>query len=76
MSSPGSAPAVGTLLIEGEHQDIRIDVRQLLGETQADRWLATPNLNFEGRRPLDLVGTPDERLVRDSLRSVIYSGMA
>ena len=61
-------------LLPGEHPDIRIDVHDLLAN--ADEWLATPNSNFGGRRPLDLIGSPEEHLLRETIRSVIYSGMA
>ena len=73
MPAPGPAP-IASVLLPGEHKDIRIDVCELLdnGET----WLTTPNLQFLGRRPSDLIGTPDEQLLRDTLRSAIYSGMA
>ncbi len=73
MPAPGPAP-LASVLLPGEHKDIRIDVRELLDN--ADSWLATPNFNLRGRRPLDLIGTPDEQLLRDTLRSALYSGMA
>jgi uncharacterized protein (DUF2384 family) len=62
------------MLLPGEHPDNRMDVEDLLAN--ADEWLATPNSNFGGRRPVDLIGTRDEHLLRETLRSVIYSGMA
>jgi uncharacterized protein (DUF2384 family) len=62
------------ILLPSEHPDIRIDVDELL--SNADEWLETPNSNFGGRRPLELIGTPDELLLRETLRSIIYSGMA
>jgi hypothetical protein len=62
------------ILLPSEHLDIRLDVSELL--TNAEEWLATPNSNFGGRRPSELIGTPDETLLRETLRSAIYSGMA
>jgi uncharacterized protein (DUF2384 family) len=62
------------ILLPGEHQDIRVDVHELFAN--ADEWLATPNTNFGGRRPSELIDTPDEPLLRETLRSAIYSGMA
>jgi uncharacterized protein (DUF2384 family) len=62
------------ILLPSEHADIRVDVNELL--TNAEEWLATPNSNFGGRRPSELIGTPDEPLLRETLRSTIYSGMA
>jgi len=68
------APQPAPLLLPGEHSDIRIDVEELL--SNAGPWLETPNRNLGGRRPSDLIGTPDELLLREMLRSVVYSGMA
>jgi hypothetical protein len=72
-SQPVRQPLVAVLL-PGEHRDIRLDVNDLLAN--ADEWMGTPNTNYAGRRPVDLIGTPDEQLLRDTLRSVLYSGMA
>jgi hypothetical protein len=44
--------------------------------SNGNEWLATPNSNFAGRRPADLINTADESLLRETLRSAIYSGMA
>lgn len=68
------SPHSRATLLPGEHPDIRVDVADLL--ENADEWLTTPNSNFGGRRPFDLIGTPDEHLLRETLRSAIYSGMA
>ncbi len=61
-------------LLPGEHLDISIDVLELLAN--GDQWLVTPNSNFGGRSPLDLIRTEDEHLLRETLRSAIYSGLA
>ncbi len=75
MPASGSAPVtLAAVLLPGEHRDIRVDVQDLL--TNANEWLETPNTNYNGRRPMDLIGTPDEQMLRDALRSAIYSGMA
>ncbi len=63
-----------SILLPGEHADIRIDVREILAN--GDEWLATPNSNYGGRRPSELIGALDEALVRETLRSALYSGMA
>jgi hypothetical protein len=78
-SQPALSPLVGVLaqsqgLQPGEHSDIRLDVNELLAN--GEEWLVAPNTNYGGRRPSELIGTPDEILVRNTLRSVIYSGMA
>ena len=62
------------VLLPGEHSDISVDVHELLAN--ADEWLATANSSFGGRRPSELIGTPDESLLREILRAAIYSGMA
>jgi antitoxin Xre/MbcA/ParS-like protein len=61
-------------LLPGENPDIRVDVHRLL--QNADEWLETPNSNFGGRAPIELIGTNEEFLVRETLRSAVYSGMA
>jgi hypothetical protein len=70
-AGPGTQPACD--LLPGEHADITIDVRAIL--KNADQWLTTPNVVFGGRAPNELIGTPDERFIRETLRSAIYSGM-
>jgi hypothetical protein len=77
MASPmpiNEAVLSGATLLPGEHEDISIDIRNLL--ENSDEWLATPNTNFGGRKPAELIGTPDEAMLREILRSLIYSGMA
>jgi len=61
-------------LLPGEHEDIREDVRALF--SNADEWMDAPNTRFVMRKPNDLVGTPDERLLRDMLREIAYGGMS
>jgi hypothetical protein len=67
-------PKMAFSLLPGEHQDIRVDVNILLNN--GNEWLATPNVYFGGRAPEAVIGTPDEALLRETLRSVIYTGMA
>jgi hypothetical protein len=50
-------------LLPGENPDIRVDLHELL--SNADEWLTTPNLQFSGRAPEELIGTPDEFLLRE-----------
>ncbi len=35
-----------------------------------EEWLAAPNENFGGRRPVDLVGTDDEHLIYEWIAAV------
>ncbi len=37
---------------------------------QPDRWMATPNHHFGGRKPSDLVGTAEEIKIFDLLHAV------
>jgi len=67
-------PKMALFLLPGEHQDIRVDVNILL--SNGNDWLATPNVHFGGRAPEAVIGTPDEALLRETLRSAIYTGMA
>ena len=64
-----NATAEKNELLPWEHEDIREDVRELL--SNADAWLETENVAFTGRKPKDLIGTPDERLLRNMLRAAI-----
>ncbi len=34
-----------------------------------ERWFRMPNAEFEWRRPIDLLGTPDETRLRDSIEA-------
>lgn len=61
-------------LLPWEHEDIREDVRALL--SNADEWMDAPNSVFLLRKPNESIGTPDERLLREMLRTVMYGGMA
>jgi Protein of unknown function (DUF2384) len=54
--------------------DLRGELESVLAEP--DLWLNTPNDQFGGRTPLELVGTPDERLLHQWVGAVkhgIYS---
>lgn len=72
---PGSGkPNQDYTLLEGENPDIRADVSRLM--SNAEEWLNAPNTILGGRSPNELIGTADERQVRDILRSALYSSMA
>jgi hypothetical protein len=53
------------------------EVRCLLDQVieMPDLWLDTPNDQFGGRKPRDLLNTPQESRIRDLLRSIKH-GMA
>ncbi len=63
-----------SVLLPHEHADIRLDVADMIAN--ADEWLAAPNIRFGGRAPGELIGTADEYLLRETLRSVLYSGVS
>ena len=71
---PMPALAPQCTLLPGESADIKVDVHRLL--RNADEWLKTPNTNYDGRAPVELIGTKEEFLLRQTLRSALYSGMA
>lgn len=43
------------------------DVRGFVDDPEL--WFHTPNVEFEGRKPVELLGTPDERRLRDRLEA-------
>ena len=55
-------------LFPNENPDLREEVKSVLPNGAA--WLDTQNFLFEGRKPADLIGTPEEFRVRDVLRAV------
>ncbi len=59
-------------LLEGESPDILEDLRQTIPDT--DEWLDTPNTRLWFKKPRELLGTPQERQLRDLLRG-IWSGV-
>jgi hypothetical protein len=61
-------------LLPGEHKDIVLDVREIVPD--ADNWLDTPNVHFDGDKPRDAIGTDCEWLLRNILRSVKYGGVS
>ena len=46
------------------------EIRDLIPD--AERWLNTPNGQLRGHAPSELVGTPEENLVRNLLREIKY----
>ncbi|HLX37536.1 MAG TPA: MbcA/ParS/Xre antitoxin family protein [Candidatus Binataceae bacterium] len=55
-------------LFPNENPDLREEVKTVLPNGAA--WLDTQNFLFGGRKPADLIGTPEEYRVRDLLRAV------
>lgn len=67
--APGARREEQLQLLDWESPDVVSDVKLLWGST-ADAFLDAPNPRFDWRRPRDLVGTNDERLLRWLLRAV------
>jgi uncharacterized protein (DUF2384 family) len=56
--------------LPGEDPDIRKEVADLVVEPS--EWLNTPNSCLGGEKPVDLIGTNREQLLRDLLRAIKY----
>ncbi len=61
-------------LIPGENPDLREEVRAHFSDP--DLWLDTENDQFGGRKPRDLIGTEDEKYIRNLLRMIKYGMMS
>jgi uncharacterized protein (DUF2384 family) len=46
------------------------DIEDIFADPQA--WLNTPLIELAGRKPIDLIGTPEERLVRNMIGAIKY----
>lgn len=72
--APGTRPKVDRQpaeLYAGESPNIIDDIRSTIPD--ADIWLATPNVQLWGKKPGELIGTAEERFLRDILRR-LWSG--
>lgn len=70
--APGIHPVVAArrfVLLKEESPDVLDDVRKYWGDA-ADQWLDSPNAWFDGRRPSELIGTPDEEAIRNLIRAI------
>jgi hypothetical protein len=61
-----------TSLLPDEDPDIRGEILSTIGE----EWLFEKNIWLAGRTPQELLGTPDEFLVRDLVRSVMVAALS
>lgn len=69
------AENVGVLDLESMSGDaLKREVCDLLENGEA--WLETPNTLLRGRKPNEVIGTPDEPLVRAMLLAAVYGGIA
>lgn len=50
---------------QAEEMDLLREARQVVPD--ADSWLNTENTLFRCRKPIDLIGTEDERQLRDAI---------
>jgi hypothetical protein len=55
-------------------KDLREEVAHIV--ENADRWLNTPNDQFGGRTPGELIGTEDEHLLREWVGAVQHGMMS
>ena len=55
----------------GRDPDETVDLAQLIAEVvpDAETWQQTPNAVLGGQRPIDLINTPHEQVLRDLLRA-------
>jgi hypothetical protein len=69
--APGVHPVAAAKpfkLLEGESPDILVDVRNTVSDPE--KWLDTPNTRLGFKKPRDLIGTTQERLIRYLLRGI------
>ena len=59
-----------TDLLPDEKADLRQEVQDMFADP--DYWLDMPNDQLGGRKPRDLIGTEDERHVRNLIRAIKY----
>ena len=55
-------------LLPGELSDIEEELRSVLETPEA--WLQMPSSLFGGQRPAELIGTPDEDVLRQVVRQL------
>lgn len=57
--------------VVADDPDLRVDIEQLIDEVVPDpgEWRRSPNPALGGRRPEELIGAPDESVLRDVLRA-------
>lgn len=64
---------LGCVVSTTEESSVKIDPKLLsdVGEVMDDpeRWFHTPNSVFEGRKPVELLGTPDESRLRNRIEA-------
>ena len=50
--------------------DLLKDIEDIFADPEA--WLNTPLIELRGQKPIDLIGTPDEELVRNMIAAIKY----
>ncbi len=57
--------------------DETTDLAQLIADVvpDAETWQQTPNAALGGKRPIDLINTPQEQVLRDMLRAAKHGMM-
>ena len=58
----------------GPSPDTRSELMKDIDDIFADpeAWLNTPLIELAGRKPIDLIGTPEEQLVRNMIGAIKY----
>jgi uncharacterized protein (DUF2384 family) len=51
------------------------DLNRIFTELDLEKWLDTPNSRLGGRKPKDMLGTPDQQHVVDLIEAVKYGLM-
>ncbi len=57
-------------LLPPKSQELLDEIKSLFENPEA--WLEVPNVLFHFRRPIDLIGTDEEELVRDVIEAFKY----
>jgi hypothetical protein len=72
MASAPSSPVLG------RDPDETADLERLISEVvpDAETWKQTPNPVLGGKRPIDLLHTPQEQVLRDLLRAAKHGMMS
>lgn len=71
-------PSVLPSQIFGRDPDETADLERLIADVvpDAETWKRTPNAVLGGKRPIDLLHTPLERVLRDLLRAAKHGMMS
>lgn len=66
----GNSDREGKKQLERQKRRLVKDLGQILAERDVAIWLDMPNIRLGGRRPNDLLGTPDQQHLVDLVEAV------